>query len=437
MKRIINYLLPIFIFFIPFQTRWIYASGVLNGEFWEYGTGCYYGTEILFWFIVLLFLIDQLRSKEFWQQVKNRNQKFIRKFCFFVFLFFCFLALVLWHSLDFWISLQYIERLLGAACLAMIIVFMRYRRQINSVTLAIVFWAGGVLQGFLAIWQFFTQSVFANKWLGMAAHYPWQLGDSVLEFSGERWLRAYGSFGSPNSLGIYLAVGLVVGLILYTQTKRRYFQILLTLGQLAIFSGLIFSFSRGAWIAALVGIITIIVLSCKDKLFKLHLKNIIFQIIYYSLLLTLYFLLFTSLFFSRFNFANRLEARSVNERVSQLSTSYKLTAKSYLLGVGPGTYTLALYNQDPTHPASYYQPVHNIYMLILVEWGVVIFSIFCFSIFLLIKKIRRDNKIFLPILMVLLITGLFDHWLISMFSGLVCLFLISGFSVNAVMGQDI
>ena len=86
-------------------------------------------------------------------------------------------------------------------CLALIISQVEQTKKLIT-----ALWLSGLAQGLLAIWQFLSQGVLASKWLGLAAHLASDQGSFVVEFGGERWLRAYGSFGSPNSLGIYLAV---------------------------------------------------------------------------------------------------------------------------------------------------------------------------------------------------------------------------------------
>ena len=71
--------------------------------------------------------------------------------------------------------------------------------------------AGAFLQACLGIYQFFTQSSFACKWLGMASHNAQDLGVSVIEtLSGERWLRAYGGLDHPNIFGGFLCFSILI-----------------------------------------------------------------------------------------------------------------------------------------------------------------------------------------------------------------------------------
>ena len=80
------------------------------------------------------------------------------------------------------------------------------------------FLISAIIQAFLGIWQFFTQSSFASKWLGMALHDASDLGTSVIQIIGsdgfwQRWLRAYGGLDHPNILGGLLGIGVFVSII--------------------------------------------------------------------------------------------------------------------------------------------------------------------------------------------------------------------------------
>lgn len=55
-------------------------------------------------------------------------------------------------------------------------------------------------------------------------------------------------------------------------------------------------------------------------------------------------------------------------------------------GVGIGRYTNAVQSLYPNHPAWSYQPVHNIYLLILVELGIVGVSAFIALLYYTLKK---------------------------------------------------
>ena len=370
---------------------------MLNGGAWEYGTYSLYGTEILLWTIIVLFSIKKLSDKNF--RVTLLKNRLLHYFIASLLA----LSVLAIFSVDSKISFYHLFHFIDGVLAAWVVYSLG--KEVGSGYLFASFWLGGVVQGGFAVWQFLAQYAPGSKWLGLAMHKATDLGASVIEFGDERWLRAYGSFGSPNSLGLYLAVVLVAGLTLIchpraTAKRRgpaeavtngdpgrpmdnldfrfrendRIKRIVLTAGQLIILTGLLFSFSRGAWVAVAAGILAtgILLLINRDKKNLLRLGK---QTFFSLLLIAMALIIFKSVFFARFNAQNRLEAMSLNERKSQAREAINFFWTKPLTGVGAGAYTLAAYQQNPNLPTWRYQPVHNIYFLTLAELGVVGFII--------------------------------------------------------------
>ena len=136
--------------------------------------------------------------------------------------------------------------------------------------------------------------------------------------------------------------------------------------------------------------------------------------------------IFYPVFTARFNLSNRLESKSIAERKGQYAEALSFIKSNPVLGIGPGAYTYALYKKYPTLPAWQYQPIHNIYLLALVEMGLagIIFLFFLFKRFL--ATIIKNNLIYTPVIVALVSSGLFDHWLASMYTGIIFLWTIVG-----------
>src|SRR3989339_1154122 len=90
LNKTINYLLLLFLFLLPWQSRIVYERGYLNGGYWEYGSLSLFATEILLWLIVVLFAIDKFGKKEFWKKItgkehwkKHKNNLFLAIFLMF------------------------------------------------------------------------------------------------------------------------------------------------------------------------------------------------------------------------------------------------------------------------------------------------------------------------------------------------------------------
>ncbi len=419
LKKVQDWTLLAFLFLLPWQTRYIWQYGDLNGGYWEYGTGSLYATEILLWVVLILFFVNNFLNKEVWTNLFKKKNIF--SLAFTGFLAAAGTSVIL--SENFGISYNYIFRILEGMAIMTVLARLGWN---NKYIFAI--WLGAVGQGILAMYQFLNQSVFASSWLGMAGQEAYNLGPSVIEFADQRWLRAYGSFGSPNSLGIYLAVLFVLGFILYFKTQIPRYKILISVGQLLVLSGLILSFSRGAWLSTLVGLVSLaVVLFFKQKDF---LRDFIKQTAFALAVVVFWVAIFYPVFNARFNLQNRLEAKSVSERKGQYSESLSFIKSNPIFGVGPGVYTFALAKKYPELAFWQLQPIHNIYLLLLVEMGIFgMLAIFLLAISIA-RLIIKTNLIYAPVLVVLFTSGMLDHWLVSLFTGMVFWWVVLGLGLK-------
>lgn len=413
LPRLKDGLLVALLFFLPWQTRLIYREGMLQGRFWEYGTLAIYATEFLLWAAVLIMVWERGRVLS-WTILRERFKK-NRIRLMVGSLVFVFIAGQSFSHPEAEVAAQQLVFIIGAVCLAFLIITSAWRWEI----LAAAFWSSAIIQSLIGLYQFFGQYIGANKWFGLAYQSAGELGSSVIELSNERWLRAYGSFGSPNGLGIYLAVAFIVGLLLYEKVATK-FRPLVTFGQLFIIAGLTVSFSRGAWLAALAGLVIIGVGSIRRKSFSLFSKQIAGAV---GVVLVFVFALW-SLFSVRLTSDARLEVRSVQERSSQYHEAIKIFRKTPFFGVGLKNYTFVA-NQSGQLPLR--QPVHNVYLLVLTELGIVgliwlAWLARCIKYYLL--------STMLPLIAALAVAGLFDHYLWSFYSGFMLVGLVVGLAIK-------
>jgi O-antigen ligase len=405
-------LLLLYVFLLPWSTVFIFSEKFLNGVKWEPTTGVIYATEILLWLIFLAFLIKSIRNFSLKRlSLKNLEQtKVLIVVSVWLLVFFAGLSLVYAGEplAVFYLWLKLIQ----AGVLFFIIVSSNLK--FSQLALALTLSAG--LQGLLAIYQFLTQQIIGNKYLGLITHRAQDIGALVLEAEGGRWLRAYGSFNDPNFLGGWLALGLLSAVILYTQKK---YQKILPAVTIIIAFGLFFTFSRGALIAFLFGLIIFLITSRKIKpalplLLIIFVSWIILGVI------------FSPLINSRLdNNESRLNRKSNEERLIQLETATNNFKSNSLVGVGFNNYSHNLYLNNPNLPTYAYRRVENIYLLILNELGVIGLSLLLLLfIAVLIKTIKEKNFVGLSLIATLLTLGLFYHYPLSGYQGLTLFFLI-------------
>ncbi|MFH0924010.1 MAG: O-antigen ligase family protein [Candidatus Falkowbacteria bacterium] len=355
----------------------------------------------------------------------------------------------------------------------------------NKLKLIYCFLAGIFLQATLGIWQFLTQSSFACKWLGMAEHDARELGTSVIEtLAGERWLRAYGGLDHPNVLGGLLVAGLLVlaGLIVkntktylkdtrhkkqgHKQIQNNKFKIsncldidYLNLNFVCILylvsfrfifvsciltftASLFFTFSRGAWLGLIVGIITMLAVAVVKKNLLAQ-KKLLEIILISSALVFILFSQFQDLVFTRLSNEARLEVKSNTERVDSYKDSWRMIKDNWLFGAGVGNYVG--YNANLANkcqsanceyanakPAYFYQPVHNVFLLVWAEIG--IFGLLFFIVLLLcvMRQLCRQPLCVMRYALCAAIAAMFmiDHWWWSLHFGVLLFWLVLGLMIK-------
>jgi hypothetical protein len=244
----------------------------------------------------------------------------------------------------------------------------------------------------------------------------------LLGAGGVRWLRAYGPFYHPNILGGYLALELVlllgIGGLLWRRAHPGRARVLLGLPVGVILVCLALSASRGAWLGAVAGLLTLSVGYRRSAAVKQGRPwpdrwSILGAAVLASVTLATGMLLFHPPLLERFNpQSNRLEQQSVRERLFFDEVGLQLLASHPLLGVGAGNIDLAeaVYFHNSDTPL----PVHNVPLLMAVELGpggAIAWAVAAGSV--LWHTWRRPGwwtVVFAAALIVAGTAGLFDHY---------------------------
>lgn len=285
------------------------------------------------------------------------------------------------------------------------------------------------LHASLGIYQFLTQSSFSNKYLGIAMHDPMLAGTSVIETASGRWLRAYGGLDHPNILGGLLVFGLLLTAYLLARKKIinsriQVYGLLLLFGSYFVFlMALFFTFSRGSWLAYFIGLIVLLI-SIIKKEDKWVMGRFLVLMFFSILLFILAVFPYKELVQTRFQADSRLEIVSINERSEQVTAAEKLIKKNPIFGIGPGNYIRTLESENIANH-SFIQPVHNSFLLLWAENGLLaLVSLFLF-IFFIIRDGRRQT-FSLAIIVSLFVLMLVEHWFFSLPFGILIFFFILG-----------
>lgn len=286
-------------------------------------------------------------------------------------------------------------------------------------------------QSLLAIYQFVTQSSLGLSFLGEPNLDLSQAHLSKLQVRGIELIRSYGTLPHPNVLGGFLSLSMI-GTFFLSFKKRWTKPVLLSLQ----FFGLLFSFSRSALISLTLALGLTAVLYKKDL--KKQPKVLINSVLTIGLLEIAVVLWF------------RFEdlSQSIGERLQGFKDAINMF-DDYPLGVGFKSYTSHLDAVSTTTLMPWdYQPVHNIFLLMLSELGVFGLLLatwfFLFTILKLYerrkhwltKQRQQKKRLLLCSMLIIAFIGLFDHYWISLPQGLALLTfffgLASAFSLEPV-----
>ncbi len=410
LQKIHSIIFYIFVFMLPWQCLWLWREIFFNSEKWQYGTIGIYISDIvlIFWLFLSIYLYKNLIVKYF-----SKKQKLL--FLPFLIIFWTFLS-ILWAD-DKLLAFYFALKLSFAFDLFFLIKILPLK--IRSIGFAFILSA--FIQSIIGFYQFIWQTTFAQKFLGLQLHHIWQGGTAIINSPDGRWLRSYGAMPHPNIFAGLLLIALLLAIYLYISTARnKLFVRLFLLFSIILFTtNVLFTFSRTIWLLLFISIITILI-----KINSVQRKKIIAPLS--LIVVTIIFIISTyqNLFFSRLVQDTSFSHNSVNERSLYIQQAKKIILQKPLLGVGGGNYTLIVYKKDfSIYPIWYYQPVHNVFLLILAELGIV--GLILFLLFL-IQTLMKTSPQLRFLLVILYFLFFFDHWLWTSHFGLFLLFLILG-----------
>ncbi|MFH1326461.1 MAG: O-antigen ligase family protein [Candidatus Falkowbacteria bacterium] len=424
----------------------MFKLGELNGGYWEYATMSLYAVDILlvgllaYWLIVKLLncSIARLDSARQVKLLSNKIWWLIAGLELFIF------ASIFFAS-DKWLAFYGYGRFLLGVGLFFLLTQVKY----DKIKLYWIIVASGFLQSILAIQQLMMQKVYGSKWLGIASQSPEILGVSVMETELRRWLRAYGSLSHPNILGGFLVVVLLINIILYFDLHKKFMEatnvdvnkykigILVSISFFIInFVGLLLTFSRSAWLGFAVGTIIFLIsgfFTYKRKEAFINAFKLVFVVIIIS---SIFFWLFREPATNRFVISNRLENKSVQERINYNQDALQIIKNNSLFGTGIKNYGLAVHRDINAERTVYeYQPVHNTFLLVWVETGIfgLLFFVGLLVVTLLhyyIITLPKHNFEMLSVVMAMTVMMFFDHWWWSLPFGVMLFWLVVGITFS-------
>jgi O-antigen ligase len=304
-------------------------------------------------------------------------------------------------------------------------------RQIKKIVLILS--TGVVLESILALLQYQHQGSLGGFWyfLGERSFSPVTPGIANAAINGQLLLRPYGTFSHPNVLAGFLLISLL--LLLFSVTQHQWNKLKLPMiGVLCLGTGaLLLTLSRVSILLWVCMLVVFLIVKIQTILYK---KKIRFLSILGIVILLLF--VFISPVFSRFSHTSLTE-ESLTQREVLMQRAVAQSVIHPFFGVGFGNFLPVLGTiQQGFSFGVLLQPVHNIYLLVLVETGIVGLSIFLWflyqtyhRLFLLAHTTKNRWYLFQMLLLsVVLLSGFFDHYLVTIQQGQLLFSVVLGFS---------
>ena len=247
-------------------------------------------------------------------------------------------------------------------------------------------------------------------------------GIALVSLNGAEYLRAYSTFSHPNSLAGFL--GAVIFFILLSGKLKK--NLLNFLGVSIILVCFLLSFSVSAYLGVFLAF-SFYLFSGNRKPFKWIVAIYLFLSIVGSLLLPLSAPWILKTFPS--------VGQNISQRLDLVYIAGSMVSQRFLLGEGLGAFIVNLSVFKGIFSYSWLlQPVHNLFLLVFSETGILGLLAFCFLIYkTLVTQLKTKTLFLLLPLIFIIFTGLFDHYTLTLQQNMLLFSIFIGLSFHAKM----
>lgn len=454
----------LFLVSVPFGYRVLLHQ--FTGGFDEYESVFLYVSDVF----LLLFLGISFVFNYADRQNNLRRQPSVFYFLLSTFLLFAGLS-VFWATIPL-LALYSFIRLLLLALMSLAITSLITNYQLLVTKVCGIFAGLAVLESLIGFFQFLLQKSLGLAWLGESVVGQSVRGSAKIIVEGAPVLRAYGTFPHPNVLGAFLVLGLCS---LYYFWLRRPSEwkiwsglttlksdLLWGLSIFVVLVGIVLTFSRAAWGVVFLASLLVSGYALLSKKYWIQAIRLIILLLFMAHILVNTFAPFI---LSRAQISSSEPAVSYRLSYNRLGINL---IKENPFGVGIGNQVVHSVKNDIYKDAGLtkpweWQPVHNIYLLIGAETGILgLLAFILFIVTLLISnlqcsifnqfsikkisnilllsklwklnencKLSLENYIPETMLLSLLILGMFDHFLWTLEPGRLMLWVVIGMVIGS------
>jgi O-antigen ligase len=411
------------IFFLPTQ---------LGKHFWPdfsfvYGLRLDYLSPTIYLTDIFIMLIFIFSLPEFFQSIKQIQKKYLFGFALLIISF----TLGLAGARNYWAGVYGMVKFLEFSFLAYY-VSKHYKNFSKAILFGCVL-LSVIFETSLAFLQYFNQASIGGVfyWLGERSFNAETPGIANASINGQLFLRPYATFSHPNILAGFLVLSMLF--LLLFSFRNKLLRSLVLVGIILGTSALLVTLSRTAILLWLIYAIVLfglwMVEKYKKRKFNSH-RLVLFVLVIAA---TTAFVILQNTFIAQRFLETKLSDESLVQRQELITQSLSMFSKSPLLGVGINNYFNNLNTLSLKENTFLIQPVHNIFLLVLSETGLVGF---CFILVAFIKSFlttfnkKQTGKYLLMMLFAIIFLGTFDHYFLTLQQGQLLFSLIIGISLS-------
>jgi O-antigen ligase len=441
-KKLEECLFYFFLFALPLQVRTILIER--DWIFSEWRSASLYATDILFVALILFWLVRLLRMP------KDAHFSFDGVDKALIVFLAAATASLRYPFITAISEFQLLKLFQFGALFAYVKYYAVRRFELKLSLIALV--AGGVFQSLISIGQFIKQGDLGLQWMGESVLIPEMQGVAVFfNAAGEKIMRVYGTVPHPNILAGYLLVNIFALYYLFVGSEKTFpsYKLLVTISYGLLLFAFLLAFSRTTtfvWALAF----AVIVIALWRRHFER--RKLIQLVVATAVLCALFAGLFWPEIVARLTISSQEEAVTLRLYYNKaaLRSGFTSAWKSYTpdflepvlgpvlnlnwTGVGIGNFVTWFMWNSPNLPRHYYQPAHNIYLLIYSETGILGAGTFLVFLVLLLKRYFAARfadhvaKLCLGLVLgALLFIGFFDHFPWTLQQGRLLLWGVLGF----------
>jgi O-antigen ligase len=402
----------------------------LGKHFWPnwsfvYGLRLDYLSPTLYFTDILIAIIFIFSFREFYVWLRKLQKKYLAAFAFVLVI----LLLSLSGAKNYWAGIYGLIKFLEFSYLVYFIV--QNFKAFNKVTLFICVFVSVLFESLLGFFQYLSQGSLNGifYYLGERTFNGLTPGIANASINGQLFLRPYATFSHPNVLSGFLILSMLLLLLFSLGNKKlRY------IAWGGVITGtviLLIALSRVAIIFWAFCLIVLFGFSLAEKYKKQKFNPLLLIGISVIVLTTIIIVIMQDNFIAQRFLTTKLSDESIVQRQSLIAQSFKMFQGSPIIGVGINNIYNNLNIASVKGVNFLIQPVHNIFLLVLSETGVIGLVTFLF-VFLksFLAVIKKRNIYLLLSLLAITILGMFDHYFLTLQQGQLLFSLVLGIALS-------